>query len=339
MMPLSQPQTSVRWAVRMDPFNLRNARLGAGLTQDELASKAGVSPSTLERAARGDLVVKTTASSISAALDVLLETLLVPQYRPQHTLSERSAAPSQSPINERQIHLAWDSENPSRFGPNPDPDQAPLLSSLDDTRDATGRLTEAMDAYRQAIAFRSDKALLYSNLSSAFTEIARYDEALATLRHLLRVNETSDREPALYPAEADGSEALNAQAAVSDSTTRRQLYRMQGHNGPRLSPLDFIRQHYAAEIAANALHWGIIHRDDPGLYITLKNWLRTHTLPADLRIPSLKDWNTSQLIEHDISGSTGRVLTKLRQIGDPKVRKIIKLYDVARKRPLSERPS
>lgn len=115
----------------------------------------------------------------------------------------------------------------------------------------------------------------------------------------------------------------------------RPLYRDQSSPSQKLSPPDFIRQHYAAEIASDELHMGLIRRADPALYSALNNWLRHHVLPSDLHIPKVSERRTEQIASQGIPRSTAKFLTWLRT-NCPEAREAIDLHYVARKRPKSE---
>jgi hypothetical protein len=122
-------------------------------------------------------------------------------------------------------------------------------------------------------------------------------------------------------------------ASPSVPSRRRPQFRDQTA-GPRLDVVDFIRQHYAVEIAENRLHTGVIHREDLGLYTDLKNWLRRYKLPPDLAIPSKKDWLTAEFIRREVPRSSARLMTILREEGGPKTQEWIRLHEALRKRPL-----
>lgn len=121
-------------------------------------------------------------------------------------------------------------------------------------------------------------------------------------------------------------------AATISEAKRRPLYRQRPHAELKLSPPEWIKIHYAEEIARNALHKGLIHREDRGLYNDLNKWLSKHTLPPDLKIPTYADWNKERLDEIGPL-STGKLLSLLRKTGDQATRELIRLYEVARKRP------
>lgn len=99
-----------------------------------------------------------------------------------------------------------------------------------------------------------------------------------------------------------------------------------------LTPVDWVKLCYAAEIASGDLHWGVIRRSDPRLYKELRKWVRKHPLPPDLPIPTLPEWNTKQLNEIG-NLSTAALLSLLLKKGDPETRRYIRLYEVAKKRP------
>src|SRR5829696_5701113 len=106
---------------------------------------------------------------------------------------------------------------------------------------------------------------------------------------------------------------------MNGEAKRRPLYRQRPHAELKLTPPEWIRIHYADEIARNALHKGLIHREDRGLYNDLNKWLRRHTLPPDLKIPTYAQWNRDRLAEIGPL-STGKLLSLLRKSGDPATR-------------------
>jgi transcriptional regulator with XRE-family HTH domain len=76
---------------------LRHARDAAGLTQDELADRAGVARNTLSRIERGEDTSLSTAGRLARALHVPLEQMLVDEPTPD------AAAVSPGAIRERRL--------------------------------------------------------------------------------------------------------------------------------------------------------------------------------------------------------------------------------------------
>lgn len=64
---------------------------------------------------------------------------------------------------------------------------------------------------------------------------------------------------------------------------------------PDENPAVFAWRAYQAEAKAGTLHRGRIAQEDKPLAIKLSNWLRTHSMPEGVDIPTLPEWNTRQL--------------------------------------------
>jgi tetratricopeptide (TPR) repeat protein len=115
-----------------------------------------------------------------------------------------------------------------------------------------------------------------------------------------------------------------------------------------LSPPEFIRRAYAAELSAGALNTGVIYREDPVLYKRLKRWMDSHEMPKDLDIPdsrTVRKQANTQKLEEVGPLTLGRLLTKLRKEGDPATRELIRLYELSTRRrqrdaarPVAKRP-
>lgn len=83
----------------MDGFSLLRARRLAGLTQQELAAKAGVSPNVIGRIERGGIDPHlTTLTALAEALGVSVAVLVEPLPSESHRVADRRACPSETAV-------------------------------------------------------------------------------------------------------------------------------------------------------------------------------------------------------------------------------------------------
>jgi hypothetical protein len=119
--------------------------------------------------------------------------------------------------------------------------------------------------------------------------------------------------------------------ATAETTTRQTTARAK--EPPRLkweidrlpddNPATFAWRAYAAEAKAGTLHRGLIHDEDRKLYTALYSWLRSNDIPAEIDLPTKREWNARQL------GALPTLRAKLRD--DPTAQEVRRLEAVARR--------
>lgn len=108
-----------------------------------------------------------------------------------------------------------------------------------------------------------------------------------------------------YTSFAQAKEALERGApnnVARETMTRakpRALWENREGADAKLSPPEFIAKHYAAEMAAGTLHRGVIAQEDKPLAVKLASWLRSHSMPEDVDIPTKPEWITREIAKSE----------------------------------------
>lgn len=111
----------------------------------------------------------------------------------------------------------------------------------------------------------------------------------------------------------------------SPATTKRPLWSDAKAADSNLKPSAFVLRAYASEMAAGALHLGVIRQEDPDLHRVLMNRRRTDPTLGGLNLQTYPEWNTDRLKDR-------AALTDGRDTTDTRLRERRRLWDIARKR-------
>jgi tetratricopeptide (TPR) repeat protein len=141
------------------------------------------------------------------------------------------------------------------------------------------------------------------------------EERLVAIRDDERVFQSSGAAEETTARHAMAEARAHETAPEHQSKPARPKFRERTGDDLKLSPPEFVKIAYSRERADGTLHKGLIHRDDPGLYTDLHNWLRDpqNRMPDDLDLPTYHEWNT-------------------RRRADPATQEAIRLQEVERGR-------
>jgi hypothetical protein len=159
-----------------------------------------------------------------------------------------------------------------------------------------------------------------SNIPSYTGDMTTQAARLEAAAEILRESFPAERvERALqYLVAADAARETTSQSAKGTPRLKWENDRQPDEN-----PAAFAWRAYAAEASAGKLHRGVIHAEDPPLYWKLTVWLRSHSMPEEIDIPTKPEWNTRQLAEAGAPVKPGRRFIRTEQA---------RLYDAARYR-------
>jgi hypothetical protein len=115
-------------------------------------------------------------------------------------------------------------------------------------------------------------------------------------------------EKAIETLEREAKDAARETTTGRAKAKRRLKWEKDARPGE--NPAEFAWRAYQAEAKAEALHRGLIGREDKLLRRDLNNWLRTHPMPKGIDIPTYPEWNTRRLAETASPPRAVRVLTE-----------------------------